>query len=66
MWAFCSLTTSAGARRHYDAHRARGKSHRQALRSLANRWVGILHGCLRHREFYCEGIAWPPSVEAAA
>ncbi|MGH2765540.1 MAG: IS110 family transposase, partial [Actinomycetota bacterium] len=34
MWAFCSLTSSSGARNHYDAHRARGKTHRQALRSL--------------------------------
>ena len=66
MWAFCSLTTSAGARRHYDVNRARGKTHRQALRSLANRWVGILHGCLRHRQLYREEIAWPGSVEAAA
>jgi hypothetical protein len=49
MWAFCSLSSSPGARAHYDAHRARGNTHHQALRSLANRWVGILHGCLRSR-----------------
>jgi len=66
MWAFCSLTSSPGARRYYDAHRARGHTHRRALRSLANRWVGILHGCLLHRTRYSEEVAWPKVVEAAA
>jgi transposase len=65
MWAFCSLSTSDGARRHYDAHRAKGNTHHQALRSLANRWVGILHGCLRRRQVYSEQVAWP-TVEASA
>jgi hypothetical protein len=66
MWAFCSLTTSAGARRYYDALRERGHTHRRALRSLANRLVGILHGCLRHRQPYREDIAWPHGEQAAA
>ena len=42
-WAFCSLTHLARSRRYYDELRGRGKTHRQALRQLANRWVGILH-----------------------
>jgi transposase len=66
MWAFCSLTVSPGARRYYDAHRAKGQTNRRALRSLANRWVGILHGCLRHRQPYSEEVAWPMAEEAAA
>jgi len=66
MWAFCSLSTSSGARHHYAAHRAKGNTHHQALRSLANRWVGILHGCLRHRQVYSELLAWPTTQEAAA
>jgi transposase len=66
MWAFCSLSGSPGARRYYDAHRAKGHTHRRALRSLANRWVGILHGCLAHRQLYSERIAWPTAVEVAA
>jgi hypothetical protein len=66
MWAFCSLSTSKGARSHYDAHRAGGNTHNQTLRSLANRWVGILHGCLRHRQAYSEPVAWPTVAEAAA
>ena len=58
-WAFCSLSASPGARACYDRHRAQGATHQQALRALANRWVGILHGCLRHRTLYDEAIAWP-------
>lgn len=66
MWAFCSLTLSPGARAYYDAHRAKGQTHQRALRSLANRWVGILHGCLRHREHYSETTAWPAPGDVAA
>jgi len=57
-WAFCSLTCSPGARRYYDALRARGKTNHQALRQLANRWVGLLHHCLEARAVYREDIAW--------
>ena len=66
LWAFAALSASPGARRCYDAHRAKGKTHHQSLRAVANRLVGILHGCLRHRQLYREDIAWPTSVETAA
>jgi transposase len=66
LWAFASLSCSPGARRYYDALRARGKTHNQALRQLANRLVGILHVCLERREPYHEGLAWPEVEEAAA
>ena len=66
LWAFAALTGSPGARRYYDAHRARGASHHQALRVLANRLVGILHGCLRHRRPYDEQLAWPASTAGVA
>ena len=66
LWAFCSLTTSEGARAYYDTLRGRGKTHRQALRQLANRWVGILHGCLETGAPNDEAIAWPTSRDAAA
>ncbi|MDD7966795.1 IS110 family RNA-guided transposase [Actinomycetospora lemnae] len=56
--AFAALNTSPGARAYYDAHRARGNTHHQALRALANRLVGILHGCLRHQRPYDEATAW--------
>jgi transposase len=65
-WAFSSLTGSPGARAFYDTHRARGKTHTQALRALANRLVGILHGCLRHGERYREEIAWTNLQHRAA
>jgi transposase len=65
LWAFAALTASPGARRCYDAHRARGASHHQALRALGNRLVGILHGCLTHRQAYQEQLAWPAAEPAA-
>jgi hypothetical protein len=60
------LTGSPGARRHYDSLRARGATHHQALRALGNRLVGILHGCLRHRQLYDEQVAWPTSAAEVA
>ena len=51
---------------HYDELRSRGKTHHQALRALANRWVGILHGCLRWRSTYSENVAWPTPFKVAA
>ncbi len=57
--AFSALSTSPGARAYYDAHRAKGTTHHQALRALSNRLVGILHGCLRHATTYDEATAWP-------
>jgi transposase len=65
LWAFASLTASPGARRCYDAYRARAATHHQALRALGNRLVGILHGCLAHRLAYQEGVAWPATTTAA-
>jgi hypothetical protein len=64
LWAFAALTASPGARRCYDAHRARGATHHQALRALGNRLVGILHGCLAHRVAYQEQLAWPAAEPA--
>jgi hypothetical protein len=57
--AFSALRASAGARAYYDALRARGVGHHAALRQLANRLVGILHGCLKTRSCYDEATAWP-------
>ncbi len=45
--AFCALTASPGARAYYDQLRRRGQGHHAALRQLANRLVGVLHGCLK-------------------
>lgn len=56
--AFSAISASPGARAYYDRHRARGATHHQALRTLSNRLVGILHGCLAHHEPYNETTAW--------
>jgi len=69
--AFGALRVSPGARAFYDAQRARGCAHNEALRNLASRLVGILHGCLKTRTRYDEAIAWGhreniPQSDAAA
>jgi hypothetical protein len=67
--AYSALRASPGARAFYDAQRARGATHYQALRALANRLVGILHGCLRHQTVYDEHLAWhsqPDNLSSAA
>jgi transposase len=56
--AFSALTGSPGARAYYDQLRRRGMGHRAALRQLANRLVGILHGCLKTGTVYDETTAW--------
>jgi len=57
-WAFTSMLSSPGARAFYDEQRAKGFEHNDALRRLANRLVGILHGCLKSRTLYDEDAAW--------
>ena len=57
--AFSALQTSPGARAYYDRQRTRGSGHNPALRQLANRLTGILHGCLKTRTLYDETTAWP-------
>jgi transposase len=64
--AFCALLASPGARAYYDTLRARGKGHHAALRQLANRLVGILHGCLKTGALYDEHTAWAHLIDTAA
>jgi transposase len=69
--AFAALRVSPGARAFYDAQRTKGLEHNDALRRLASRLVGILHGCLKTRTCYDEATAWGhresiPQSEAAA
>ena len=56
--AFTAISRSPGARAYYDKQRARGLGHRAALRQLANRLVGILHGCMKTGTRYGETTAW--------
>jgi hypothetical protein len=66
LWAFSSLTASPGARAFYDQRRAAGDTHHRALRALANRLVGVLHGCLHHGTLYDEDTAWAHRIQRAA
>jgi transposase len=52
IWAFCSLSACSWAREYYDVHRARGKSHHAALRTLGNRWLEVLWHCLKRNVTY--------------
>jgi hypothetical protein len=56
---------SPGARAYYDKQRARGVGYDTALRQLANRLVGILHGCLKTGTLYDEATAWSHHVQSA-
>jgi hypothetical protein len=64
--AFSALKSSPGARACYDKQRARGAEYNAALRQLANRLVGILHGCLKTGTFYDEATAWSHHCEKIA
>jgi len=64
--AFAALTASPGARAFYDQQRASGREHNDALRRLASRLVGILHGCLKTRTPYNEHTAWGHRHQQAA
>jgi transposase len=64
--AFSALTASPGARAYYDRQRARGAGYNAALRQLANRLVGILHGRLKTGTLYDETTAWSHHLNTAA
>ena len=66
MRCFCRPTRLCEAqpgRAYYDRQRARGATHYQALHALANRLVGILHGCISHHMLYDENPAWHSTEE---
>ena len=53
-----AINVSPGARAYYDKQRHRGAGYNAALRQVANRLVGILHGCLKTGTLYNEATAW--------
>jgi len=65
-WAFCALRASPGARAYYDAHDPGPHTAKVARRKLANKLVGILHGCLAHGTLYDESLAWPQAPQQLA
>ena len=56
--ALTALTASPGTRAYYDELRARDAGHDDALRRVASRLTGILHGCLKTGSRYDEITAW--------
>ena len=65
-WALGSMRGSPGARTYYQQLRARHIGHQAALRQLANRLVGILHGRLKTHTNYDENTAWAHILNTAA
>jgi Transposase IS116/IS110/IS902 family len=64
--AFAAVKAWPGARACYHRQRARGAGHDAAPRRLANRLVGILHGCLETGTVYDETTAWSHHLNEAA
>ena len=59
--AYGALNGSAGTRAYYDTIRTRGTGPPRRpppSRQVANRLVGILHGCLDSGTLYNEATAW--------
>jgi Transposase/Transposase IS116/IS110/IS902 family len=56
--AFAAISVSPGARAYYSELRARDVDHDDALRRVASRLVGILHGCVKDGREYDEAVAW--------
>ena len=57
-WARLAICNSPGARTMYDEQRAKGAGYHKAIRAVANRLVGCLHGCLKSGTLYNEDTAW--------
>ncbi|MEV4251206.1 IS110 family transposase [Streptosporangium canum] len=64
--AAAAVRFSPGARAYYDKQRARDADYNTALRQVANRLVGILHGCLKTGTLYDEATAWSSHPESLA
>ena len=56
--ALSALSASPGARAYYDELRAHDTGHDDALRRVAGRLAGILHGCVKTGREYDETTAW--------
>jgi hypothetical protein len=65
-WALCSMRGSPAAKANYQQLRDRHIGHQAALRQLANRLVGILHGCLKTATTHNEHTTWDHHTKATA
>ena len=61
--ALSALSASPGARGYYDGLRVREIGHDDAMRRVASRLTGILHGCLKTGREYDEATAWSHRAE---
>ncbi len=66
MQASAAILHDPGSRTYYDELRAREAGHNTALRQVANRLVGILHGCLKTGASYDPDTAWSHRQPARA
>ncbi|MFV1963129.1 MAG: IS110 family transposase [Acidimicrobiia bacterium] len=57
-WARLAICNSPGARAMYDEQRGKGAGYHKAIRAVANKLVGCLHGCLKAGTLYDEEAAW--------
>ena len=55
-FAKSTVIHSAWARAFYDLQKSRGKGHNAAIRSLAFKWIRIIHRCWQTRTPYDEGL----------
>ena len=55
-FAKSSVIHSAWARAYYEQQKQRGKGHNAAIRSLAFKWIRIIHRCWQTRTPYDEGL----------
>ena len=55
-FARCSLKKSVWAKAFYEMQRDKGKGHHTAIRSLAYKWIRIIHRCWRDRVCYDEVV----------
>jgi hypothetical protein len=63
--ALAALTASPVARAYYDELRSSDHDNEDALRRVAGRLTGILHGCLKSGTRYDEATAWAHRTPAA-
>jgi hypothetical protein len=56
---FLSLHSSEWARAYYDQQRARGHSHRQALRALGAKWLKIVFVLWQRQARMTSSSTWP-------
>lgn len=51
-----SIPYSAWAKAYYELQKRRGKGHNAAIRSLAFKWIRVIHRCWRDHKPYDEGL----------